>query len=106
MRSIPPFFGRKMWPLWLAHPFRMANCLVAAFANADEITFMLSLGICVVNIQRQLWPSLDVVDMMHQVSPSIPPVGFADLAFVPVRLEYFGAECTPLPADIKRMNIA
>ena len=84
MWSIPPLFCRKMRPRLPAHPLWMANRLMAALADADEVALTLPVGICVVNIQRQLRPALNVVNVMDQICTSIPALGFAELTFVVV----------------------
>ena len=62
----------------------MANILMAALADADEVALTLPVGICVVNIHRQLRPALNVVDVMHQICTAISALGFAELTFVVV----------------------
>ena len=59
---------------------------MAALADADEVTLTLPVGICVVNIQRQLRPALNVVNVMDQISTAIPALGFTYLAFTPVKI--------------------
>ena len=78
---------------------------MAALADADEVTLTLPIGICVVNIQRQLRPALNVVNVMDQISTAIPTLGFADLTFMPVLFEDLGTERTPLSCNVKRMCI-
>lgn len=69
---------------WPAHPLRMANCLMAALADADEVTLALPFRIRVENIQSQLRPSLHAVDVMDQISPTTAAPGFAYLAFMAI----------------------
>lgn len=69
---------------WSAHPLRVANRLMAALADADEVALALPFCVHVENIQSQLRPSLHVVDVMDQISPTIAAPSFAYLAFMAV----------------------
>lgn len=64
----------------------MTDRLMAIMAHADQISFPLSIVICVILIKGKLWVLLDVVDMMHCVCPSVPASFFAALALVLVQL--------------------
>ena len=68
----------------------MANCLMAALADTDEIALTLPFCIRVVNIQSKIRPVLHMIDVMDQLSPMISPLGFAYLALVPVQLKHIG----------------
>ena len=63
---------------------------MAAPADADQVSLSLSVGICVVNIQRKIRPELHMVNVMDQLCPMIPAFSFANLALVPVQLKYIG----------------
>lgn len=60
----------------------MTNCLMAALADADEIAFPFPIGICVVNIQRQLRSALNMIDVVDHLSATELALGFAELTFV------------------------
>ena len=82
MPSIPPLLGGKVWCCWLTHPLRMANRLMAALADADQVALTLPFRIRVVNIQSQIRPALHMIDMVDQLCTTISALGFTDLALM------------------------
>lgn len=105
MPSIPPLHGGKTRCCWPLHPLRMANCLMAALADTDEIALTLPFCVQVVNIQSKIRPVLHMVDMMDQICPVISTFCFAYLALAPVCLKHICTQGPPFGCNVKGMYI-
>lgn len=88
MPSIPAFPGQRRHTLGAAHSFRVTDRLVAVLAHTDEVALLLSIGVFVINIQRQRRSIPHMVHMVYQLGAVIPPALLAYLAFVPVHLQH------------------
>ena len=64
----------------------MANCLMAALADTDEVALTLPFCVHVVNIQSQIRPALHMIDMMNEICSTIASLGFANLALTAIYL--------------------
>lgn len=88
MPSIPALPGQRRRAFGAAHSFWVADRLVAVLAHADEVALLLSIGVFVINIQRQRRSIPHMVYMVYQLGAVIPPALLAYLALVPVHLQH------------------
>lgn len=63
----------------------MANRLMTCLADAEQVALLATILIHVPDIQGQIRPALDMVDMMHHHGFAKPPVALANLAFMAIK---------------------
>lgn len=75
-------------------------------AHADQVAFLLPVLVDEEPAQGQLWPTLDVVNVVdHRSTAELSP-GFAELALVPILTEDISAQAPPLWCDVEGMYVA
>ena len=87
-RSIPALAGQRRAAAAFPQPLRVANSLVAVLAHADKVALLVAVCIRVPDIQRQLWRTAHMVDMVHQLCPPVTPAFLAQLALMLVHVQY------------------
>ena len=102
--SVPSLGGDEALrpALPLPHPLRMAYRLVAPPADRYQVPLPNTVLVGVVPAESELRKALNVANMMHKLGGIDLS---ANLAVPMVFQENFGGKLTPLPADIKRVDV-
>lgn len=87
-QSVPALAGQRRAAAAFPQPLRVAHSLVAVLAYADKVTLPVAVCIRIPDIQCKLWRAAHMVDMVHQLCPSVTPALLAQLAFVLVHVQY------------------
>ena len=88
----------------LAHPLRVADCLMAPTADADQIALLLSGTVDVGFAQCQLRVLVHMVDVMDDNRPRVSAVRLADLALVMVGGDDLIPKVLPRCRQVKRIG--
>lgn len=74
---------------------------VTSFAHTDKLPFF-----AVPDRQGKVRPVFEVLDVVDQYRPSVPPLGLASLALIAVQLEYFRPGAQPAGPAVESVLLA